>query len=106
MQNILIPIGISFHAQKNFECTIALSELLNSNLFVVDFCPIQIKLNQISYIKGRLEKENKSLIQLIIKKLKSLRKLVKVVKSFADLFGTKKKWIKNKVRFNYGISLR
>ena len=55
---------------------------------------MQIKLNQIINIKGRLEKENKSLIQLIIKKLKSLKKLVKVVKSFADLFGTIKKWIK------------
>ena len=91
MQNILVPIGISPHAQKTFEYAMALSERLELNIFVIDAYPMQIKPNQISNIKARLEEENQSRIQQMIKKLKSSKKEVKVVKSNADLLETIKK---------------
>ena len=87
MQNILVPIGVSPYAQKAFEYAMALSERLELNIFVVDAYPIQIKPNQISNIKYRLEEENQSHIQEMIKKLKPSKKEIKVVKSNADLLG-------------------
>ena len=91
MKNLLVPIGISKHAEATFQYAMDVATHFESTLYVVDAYPVVLNPTSLVNVKARLEDENHQRIKDMTSLLGQDAKNIKIVRSERDLVGTVKK---------------
>ncbi|MDA9843273.1 universal stress protein [Flavobacteriaceae bacterium] len=88
MQNILLPLGTSIHAESTLAYTLALASHFKSTVYVIDAYPAHSTMSTLANVGARLEEENIKQIKALVSKVAPGSKKIKIVSSERDLIGT------------------
>ena len=88
MQNILVPLGSSDHAESNLAFAIDFAAHFNSTIYVIDAYPVHSSKASLTNINARFEEDNIKRIKTMVSKASPKGNPIKIVSSERDLIGT------------------
>ncbi len=88
MQNILVPIGTSKHAENTLAYALTFAAHFKSTVYVIDAYPIHSSKVILTNVNSRLQDDNIKRIKGLVSKIASKEQSIKIVSSEHDLIGT------------------
>jgi len=88
MENILVPIGTSVHAERTLAYAIEFAAQFNSTIYVIDAYPVHSSIASLTNYNARFEEDNIKRIKAMVAKASPQGDSIKIVSSERDLVGT------------------
>ena len=88
MQNLLVPLGTSAHAESTLAYAVAFASHFKSTIYVIDAYPVHSSMATLSNVSARIEEDNLKQIRALVAKTPYKKNLIKLVSSERDLIGT------------------
>jgi len=88
MQNLLVPLGTSAHAESTLAYAVAFAAHFESTIYVIDAYPVHSSMATLSNVSARIEEDNLKRIRALVAKTPYKKNLIKLVSSERDLIGT------------------
>ena len=88
MQNLLVPLGTSAHAESTLAYAVAFASHFKSTIYVIDAYPVHSSMATLSNVSARIEEDNLKRIRALVAKTPYKKNLIKLVSSERDLIGT------------------
>ena len=88
MQNLLVPLGTSAHAESTLAYAVAFASHFKSTIYVIDAYPVHSSMATLSNVSARIEEDNLKQIRALVAKTPYKKNLFKLVSSERDLIGT------------------
>jgi hypothetical protein len=88
MQNLLVPLGTSAHAESTLAYAVAFASHFKSTIYVIDAYPVHSSMATLSNVSARIEEDNLKRIRALVAKTPHKKNLIKLVSSERDLIGT------------------
>lgn len=88
MQNLLVPLGTSVHAESTLAYAVAFASHFKSTIYVIDAYPVHSSMATLSNVSARIEEDNLKRIRALVAKTPYKKNLIKLVSSERDLIGT------------------
>lgn len=91
MQNLLVPLGTSSHAEGTLAYAVAFAAHFKSTIYVIDAHPIHSSIVSMSNVSARIEADNLKRIRTLVSSTPHKKNSIKIVSSERDLIGSIKK---------------
>lgn len=88
MQNLLVPLSTSAHAESTLAYAVAFASHFKSTIYVIDAYPVHSSMATLSNVSARIEEDNLKQIRALVAKTPYKKNLIKLVSSERDLIGT------------------
>lgn len=88
MQNLLVPLSTSAHAESTLAYAVAFASHFKSTIYVIDAYPVHSSMATLSNVSALIEEDNLKRIRALVAKTTYKKNLIKLVSSERDLIGT------------------